>query len=274
MQQGGFRIAHDNYGYSAPVWYSDSSVAAVAVKDTNGWFTCAGCAYDLSPVRIPATALAARGADGHMVVWDTSNHTVYEFWQAGKHADGSWSAGVAVAFDEHGPGYRAFTDHWHNGARAFGGSLLGGLIRYQEVKGGTIKHALSFAYPTPQNRHYAQGLGADGVTPNIASHADGDGANADSTANIPKARASAEGGRGRNGALRRGAAPGPLPHHRERLAGLRGVPGGPRRAPGLSAEDLTGKDVSWNGVLEARDTSGFRPGDFEVLSLPSPLQAR
>jgi GAF domain-containing protein len=25
--QGGFRIAHDNYGYSAPVWYADSSVA-------------------------------------------------------------------------------------------------------------------------------------------------------------------------------------------------------------------------------------------------------
>ena len=129
--------------------------------------------------------------------------------------------------------------------------------------------------PTPQNRHYAQGLGVDGVTPNIASHADGDDANADSASNIP------EGARIRLKAgvdvdARCAAAPHP--------AACRAIGDALRDYgaylvdrgghPAIYAEDLTGKDVSWNGVLEARDTSGFPPGDFEVLSLPSPLQAR
>jgi hypothetical protein len=195
---------------------------------------------------------------------------VYEFWRARKNADGSWSAGVATSFDANGLGYRSYTDHWKNGARAFGGSILGGLIRYQELKDGAIHHALSFAYPTPQNRHYAQGLGADGITPNIASHSDGDDANADSPFNMP------EGGRirlkaGVDVAQRCAAAPHPASCRAigDALKGYGAYLVDRGGHPTMFAEDLTGKSVSWSGLLDAKDTSVFLPGDFEVLALPT-----
>jgi len=152
----------------------------------------------------------------------------------------------------------------------YGGSAIAGSIRYQEMKDGEIKHALAMAYPLSRGKAYAMGLGADGVNVNIGSHSDNAGdADRNTASNIPegarfrlKASIDVDARCASNKACRViGAA---LKSYGAFVVDNAG-------ASVLYAEVLTGKSVSWSGVLKISDARAFGAEDFEILSLPATL---
>lgn len=98
-------------------------------------------------VPIPATARAAAGSDQHMVVWQPSTDTMWEFWHMHQVA-GVWHAswGGTMNNVSTNPGYFTTPSWW--GATATSLPLLGGLIRPSELASGVINHALAMAIPT------------------------------------------------------------------------------------------------------------------------------
>ncbi len=256
----------DDYpDYGVPLYEVTTSAPQVQVKDKYGWW---GGGY--SGVPMPANATPAIGTDHHLSIWDIPNHTLYEFWEMAKNPDGTWSAGAGVKFDTRGTGYQ--TTPWAVSARAYGGAAIAGAIRYEEMKAGVIEHALGMAYPWTRGQAYALGLGVDGVTVNIASHSDNAlGADRNGAANLP------EGARlrlkssvnidARCGASRACKVIGTaLKKYGMYLVDTAGV-------ATLYAEVLTGRDVSWTGLLSIRDAEVWTADDFELLSLPAALTA-
>ena len=97
-------------------------------------------------VPIPADAKPAAGVDAHLVVWQPSTDTMWEFWHAAKLRDG-WHAayGGRMKNVSSNPGH--FTDPPGWGATATSLPLLGGLMRIDEIRQGRIDHALAMAIP-------------------------------------------------------------------------------------------------------------------------------
>jgi hypothetical protein len=98
-------------------------------------------------VPIPPGAHSAAGSDGHMVIWQRSTDTMWEFWHA-RIVEGRWYAGWGgrIRHLSASPGYYAgrFND-W--GATATSLPLLGGLMTPRELQSGHIHHALAIAVP-------------------------------------------------------------------------------------------------------------------------------
>ena len=105
-------------------------------------------------VPIPKGAKPAAGTDGHMVVWQPSTDTMWEFWRAVKLPDG-WHAayGGRMRNVSTNPGH--FTDPPGWGATATSLPLLGGLMRISEVRDGRIPHALALAIPLTRASVYS-----------------------------------------------------------------------------------------------------------------------
>ncbi|MEK6626940.1 MAG: hypothetical protein AABY86_18390 [Bdellovibrionota bacterium] len=93
-------------------------------------------------INIPASAKAAlpNESDAHMHIIDPTGQFVVEMWHAFPRPAGGWNVEYYVRTDLYGPGVLA------GGARAYGGSALGGLIRIGELVRG-IRHALAIAQP-------------------------------------------------------------------------------------------------------------------------------
>jgi hypothetical protein len=254
----------DDYpDYGIPVFEGQATTPRVAVRDTNGWW-----GGGFAAVPIPADAVPARGTDHHLSILDRGAHTLWEFWEMQKAADGQWTAGAGAQFDTTGPGYRNQPNQI--GARAYGGAAAAGLIRRDEIVRGEIRHALAMAYNWTRGKTYAQGLGVDGVTQNIASHNDNvTDANRNTVANIPegarlrlKAAVDVAARCGANAACRTiGTA---LKTYGAFMVDTAGV-------TTLVAEVLTGRPQNWAGVLRSTDVSVFGGNDFEVLAMPAVL---
>jgi len=259
----GFDLAGtDDYpDYGVPLYYADASTPKVAVKDKYGWWP------GFATMPIPAEAKPAVGTDHHIAIWDVAGNTLYEVWDFSKSGNG-WAGGLGAKFDTTGTGYQ--TNPWAGSARAYGGSAIAGSIRYQEMKDGEIKHALSMAYPLTRGKAYAKGLGADGVNVNIATHCDNAGeANRNTASNIPegarfrlKSSANVQARCGGNKAC--AVIGNALKTYGAFVVDTAGV-------PVLYAEVLTGRSVSWSGLLKIADARPFAADDFEILSLPSTL---
>jgi hypothetical protein len=220
---------------------------------------------------MPTQARPDPGGDRHLVVWDVPNATLWEYWDMVKNADGSWSAGFGVKFGATGSGYH--TGVWQGSARAYGGSLAGGAIRYSEMEKGVIPHAIAMAYQYTRGDFYARGVAADG-TIGIASHNDDvQDASRTNSYNIP------EGGRLRlkpsvDLAARAGTLSGAASQRACKVIGQALKTYGAyvvdtAGAPTFYAENLQGKSVSWTGLLDTMDSSPFLATDFEVLTLPA-----
>ncbi len=138
----------NSYSYSVPVYTVGQNQARVPVTlDTSG----AGSADELAQafkhgVPIPSGAKPAAGEDRHMVVWQPSTNTMWEFWHA-QRLNGVWHArwGGKMTNVSSNPGY--FTDPPDWGATATSLPLLGGLIGVSELRSGHIDHALAMAIP-------------------------------------------------------------------------------------------------------------------------------
>jgi hypothetical protein len=98
-------------------------------------------------VPIPAGAQAAAGRDQHMVIWQPSSDTMWEFWHMRQLSDG-WHAdwGGTMRNVSTNPGYFNGTQ-WSWGASATSLPLVGGLITPAELAAGHIDHALAIALP-------------------------------------------------------------------------------------------------------------------------------
>lgn len=95
--------------------------------------------------RIPPSARPAAGGDGHLHVVEPGGRFVDETWRM-RGSGASWSAGHHARIDLQGPGIGT------DGARAYGGSAVAGLIRTWELEAGIIRHALALAVPRDQLR--------------------------------------------------------------------------------------------------------------------------
>lgn len=110
--------------------------------------------------RIPAHAAPTTGSDHHLAVFDPSSGRELDMWVAEK-TDG-WAAGSRFTFPIAGSGPCA-TGQRCNSAVAAGFSLMGGVIRPEEIAQGHIDHALVFTTPITKA----------GVIACPASHTDG-----------------------------------------------------------------------------------------------------
>jgi hypothetical protein len=83
--------------------------------------------------------------DAHLALIDEDHHYVVEMWRAKRTAPGRIAAFTMVRNDLTGTGVG------YGGARAFGGSAIGGLIRHGELASG-IHHTLGFAIPRSKQK--------------------------------------------------------------------------------------------------------------------------
>jgi hypothetical protein len=100
---------------------------------------------DQGPYPVPADAPVEGGPDGsgdrHVLVVDSEDCVLYELFNAFPQDDGSWQADSGAEFDLSSSALRP--DTWTS-ADAAGLPILPGLVRYDEVAAGEIRHALRF----------------------------------------------------------------------------------------------------------------------------------
>jgi hypothetical protein len=120
---------------------------------------------DPGPYPIPPDAPIEGGPDSdgdrHVLVLERGSCTLYELFYAFPQPDGSWHAGSGAIFDLDSHDLRPET--WTS-ADAAGLPILPGLVRYDEVAAGEIRHAIRFTAPQTRRayvwpaRHYASSL--------------------------------------------------------------------------------------------------------------------
>jgi hypothetical protein len=136
------------YSSSVPVYTVSRDQPRVPVTlDITGSGSVAELAQAFKQgVPIPPGAKPAAGEDQHMVIWQPSTDTMWEFWHAQK-VNGLWQArwGGKMTNVSSNPGYFSNPPDW--GATATSLPLLGGLIGIRELESGHIDHALAMAIP-------------------------------------------------------------------------------------------------------------------------------
>ena len=103
-----------------------------------------------------------------MLVLDRNSCILYELFSAYPQQDGSWQAGSGAIFDLNSNALRP--SGWTS-ADAAGLPILSGLVRYDEVAAGEIRHALRFTAPQTRKtyvwpaRHQASSLTGAQIPP-------------------------------------------------------------------------------------------------------------
>ncbi len=127
---------------------------------------------DPGPYPIPTDAPIEGGpesdGDRHVLVLERDHCVLYEMFYAWPQTDGSWEAGSGAIFDLSSNALRPAG--WTS-ADAAGLPILAGLVRYDQVASGEIRHALRFTAPQTRReyiwpaRHYASSLSDPQVPP-------------------------------------------------------------------------------------------------------------
>jgi hypothetical protein len=113
------------------------------------------------PPNAPVEGGVASGTDQHVLVLQTGSCKLYELYLADPRPDGSWTADSGAVFDLNSNDLRPAG--WTS-ADAAGLPILAGLVRYEEVAAGEIKHAIRMTAPQTRRhyvwpaRHYASSL--------------------------------------------------------------------------------------------------------------------
>jgi hypothetical protein len=113
------------------------------------------------PSDAPIEGGPASGGDRHVLVVDRDRCILYELYAAYPQPDGSWQAGSGAIFDLNSHALRPAG--WTS-ADAAGLPILPGLVRYEQVAAGEIRHAIRFTAPQTRRatvwpaRHYASSL--------------------------------------------------------------------------------------------------------------------
>jgi hypothetical protein len=98
---------------------------------------------------MPAHPRQEGGGDAHVLIVDKSACRLYELYAAHQ-SGGAWSAGSGAVWNLRSNHLRP--DGWTS-ADAAGLPILPGLVRYDEVASGAIRHALRFTAPRSANSH-------------------------------------------------------------------------------------------------------------------------
>lgn len=120
------------------------------------------------PPDTPVEGGSISDGDRHVLVLERDNCTLYELFDAHLQPDGSWHAGSGAIFDLYSNALRPAS--WTS-ADAAGLPILPGLVRYDEVSAGSIRHALRFTAPQTRKdyvwpaRHYASTITAPQYPP-------------------------------------------------------------------------------------------------------------
>lgn len=120
---------------------------------------------DPGPYPIPPDPPIEGGPDSdgdrHVLIVERDNCILYELYDAWPQPDGSWEAGSGATFDLNSHALRPAG--WTS-ADAAGLPILAGLVRYDEVASGEIRHAIRVTAPQTRReyiwpaRHYASSL--------------------------------------------------------------------------------------------------------------------
>lgn len=106
------------------------------------------------PYPIPPDAPIEGGPDSdgdrHVLVVQSSTCVLYELYAAYRQPDGSWQAGSGAVYDLWSNALRP--EEWTS-ADAAGLPILPGLVSFDEVAAGEIKHALRFTVPRTRNEY-------------------------------------------------------------------------------------------------------------------------
>jgi hypothetical protein len=117
-------------------------------------FTAFGDESDPGPYPIPTNAPIEGGpqsdGDRHVLVLERDNCILYEMFYAWPQPDGSWEADSGARFDLNAHELRPAG--WTS-ADAAGLPILAGLVRYDEVASGEIRHALRFTAPETRDEY-------------------------------------------------------------------------------------------------------------------------
>jgi hypothetical protein len=154
---------HPDFGteYGIPFTTADASTALVPIA-----FDYAD-ESDPGPYPLPRDAPVERGGDAHVIVVDRSACRLYEVFGA-EPGGTSWRGGSGAVFDLTSNAVRPAG--WTS-ADAAGLPIFPGLVRYDEVATGEIRHALRFTVPRTQRgyvapaRHFASSITDPDVPP-------------------------------------------------------------------------------------------------------------
>jgi hypothetical protein len=100
---------------------------------------------------IPPNPPIEGGSDRHMLILDQDHCKLYEIYAAEAQSNGSWTAGSGAVFDLNT--YALRPAGWTS-ADAAGLPILPGLVRYDEVASGEIRHAIRFTAPRTRRGVY------------------------------------------------------------------------------------------------------------------------
>ena len=121
-------------------------------------FTRGASESDPGPYPIPPDAPVEPGSDRHVIAIQRGECRLYELFDAAPQPDGSWVASSGAVFDLRSNRLR------HRGwtsADAAGLPIFAGLVRWEEVAAGEIRHALRLTVPRTRRkfvwpgRHFA-----------------------------------------------------------------------------------------------------------------------
>lgn len=120
---------------------------------------------DPGPYPIPANAPVEAGSDRHVLALQEGTCRLYELFSA-SFAGGTWNAYSGAVFDLRSNALRP--DGWTS-ADAAGLPILPGLVRYDEVQAGAIRHALRFTVEQTQQAyvHPATHYASSATDPNL-----------------------------------------------------------------------------------------------------------
>ena len=144
--------------WSVPVYTVPANQPLVSVTPTR--YVPAALKSAWSAVPLPANAQPAVGSDAHLVVWQPSTDSMWEFWRlerSGEAWRASWGGamqGVSGNYGVYGP------EAWPGASASWGASasslpLVGGLITLEDLQMGKINHALAISIPNVRGAVYA-----------------------------------------------------------------------------------------------------------------------
>ena len=143
---------HPDFG-SGQYQGSNIGIPYVVVPGSQGLvninFTAYGDESDPGPMPVPGNAPIEGdpnpgSGDRHVLVLDSGNCFLYEMFSSYPNGDGTWNADSAAVWDLLTNEQRPWT--WTS-ADAAGLPVFPGLVRYDEVAAGQIRHAIRFTLP-------------------------------------------------------------------------------------------------------------------------------
>jgi len=139
-------VTINTWSYASPVYTVGPSVPLVRVAQwdcQHKGYLDPGLAPQWAAVPIPANAVPSVGSDGEMTIYQPSTDTVWEFWRAGKDANGQWQACWGGRLQSASTSGGRWSGYY--GATATGLPFVGGQITAEELARYEIRHAIGIS---------------------------------------------------------------------------------------------------------------------------------